>query len=83
MIPTTERVDLQSLLSEDSSSSITEEEVIDTKQKPNLDSDEDDISEPSQVQPAKPGRGRPRKAKAELSSSRDKKEKKEKKVTTF
>lgn len=69
-------VDLQSLLSE--SSSITEEEVIDTKQKiSNQESDDDDISEPSQIQkkqaPA-PKRGRPRKTKPET---------KPKKMTSF
>lgn len=43
---TKEQVDLQSLLSE--SSSITEEELIDTKRPDNVSSkDEEDISEPS------------------------------------
>lgn len=43
----TEKVDLQSLLSE--SSSITEEEFIDTKRQDNVSSgDEEEISEPSQ-----------------------------------
>jgi len=43
-----EKVDLQSLLSESSSSSITEEEVIDTKRSVNVKiGDEEEISEPS------------------------------------
>ena len=53
----TEKMDLQSLLSEDSS--ITEEEFIDTKRQEAASSGElEEISEPSQSQPKQRGRKR-------------------------